>query len=108
MGALEAAAAPVPNLSTQSLLAGILALGTAVPSGALEPSKDIGQYSHAAWQETSGLPSDYVSAILQTSDGYLWFGTLSGLARFDGTRFTTFGAQQAPLLHRISALHEAP
>src|SRR5687768_9365285 len=101
------AAAAVPNVSPQRLLVGILALGIAVPASALEPSKAIGQYSHAAWQETSGLPSDFVSAVRQTSDGYLWVGTLSGLARFDGSRFTTFDARQAPLLHRISALYES-
>ncbi len=97
----------MPNVSPQSLLVGILALGTAVPASSLEPTKDIGQYSHAAWQETSGHPSDFVSAILQTSDGDLWVGTLSGLARFDGTRFSAFGPPQGSLLHRISALYEA-
>jgi signal transduction histidine kinase/ligand-binding sensor domain-containing protein len=75
---------------------------------ALEPAKAIGQYSHAVWQEKNGLPGDMVSAILQTRDGYLWFGTLNGLARFDGLRFTTFDPQgvPAPLLHRIRSLYE--
>jgi ligand-binding sensor domain-containing protein len=31
-----------------------------------------------------------VTAAAQTRDGYLWFGTQSGLARFDGERFETF------------------
>lgn len=34
----------------------------------------------------NGLPSDNVRAIAQTPDGILWFGTDSGLARFDGRR----------------------
>ena len=79
------------------------------PASALETEKSLTQYSHVVYQEKNGLPSDMVSAILQTRDGYLWFGTLNGLARFDGLRFTTFDpvSADAPLLHRIQALCEA-
>jgi len=35
------------------------------------------------------LPSKNVQAILQDSEGWLWFGTDKGLARFNGTDFTT-------------------
>ncbi len=34
-----------------------------------------------------GLPQITVLAITQDADGYLWFGTQAGLARFDGVRF---------------------
>jgi signal transduction histidine kinase/ligand-binding sensor domain-containing protein len=37
----------------------------------------------------NGLPSDNVRAITQTPDGVMWFGTDSGLARFDGRRMET-------------------
>lgn len=33
-----------------------------------------------------GLPSNHVRAIAQDSDGTLWFGTDSGLAKYDGRR----------------------
>lgn len=33
-----------------------------------------------------GLPSNHVRAIAQDSDGALWFGTDSGLAKYDGRR----------------------
>jgi signal transduction histidine kinase/ligand-binding sensor domain-containing protein len=36
-----------------------------------------------------GLPSDRVRAIAQTPDGALWFGTETGLAKFDGRRTQT-------------------
>ncbi len=36
-----------------------------------------------------GLPSEKVRAITQTRDGFLWFGTDSGLAKFDGRRVQT-------------------
>ncbi len=34
------------------------------------------------------LPSDSVTAILPTRDGFLWVGTSAGLVRFDGVKFT--------------------
>ncbi|HWE39400.1 MAG TPA: two-component regulator propeller domain-containing protein [Isosphaeraceae bacterium] len=41
------------------------------------------------WQLDDGLPQAHIQAIAQTSDGYLWVGTLNeGPARFDGVRFT--------------------
>ncbi|HXB58621.1 MAG TPA: two-component regulator propeller domain-containing protein [Candidatus Acidoferrales bacterium] len=40
------------------------------------------------WRAADGLPSDSVTAILQTRDGFIWVGTEAGLARFDGVKFT--------------------
>jgi PAS domain S-box-containing protein len=42
------------------------------------------------WQQADGLPQNYVYTVVQSRDGYLWIGTRSGLARFDGVRFTSF------------------
>lgn len=47
-------------------------------------------YVHRAWRLDDGLPQNSIYAIEQTRDGYLWIGTLQGLVRFDGHRFTTF------------------
>jgi len=46
--------------------------------------------------------------MTQTRDGYLWVGTLGGLARFDGRRFTTFDSDNTPGLkgNRIVSLFE--
>ena len=82
------------------------------PTARAEPApagKRITQYSHVVWQEKDGLPDERVGAILQTRDGYLWFGTLNGLARFDGVRFTVFDStnSDAPLLHRVTSLHQS-
>jgi len=46
-----------------------------------------------AWNKQRGLPDDSVTAVLQTHDGYLWVGTSSGLARFDGLKFTVMSPQ---------------
>lgn len=40
------------------------------------------------WSQADGLPDSSVTAILQTRDGFLWVGTMAGLARFDGLKFT--------------------
>ena len=44
---------------------------------------------HESWTFKEGAP-EAVEALAQTTDGYLWLGTPSGLFRFDGTRFELF------------------
>lgn len=45
-----------------------------------------------------GLPHHGAQVLEQTSDGYLWIGTESGLARFDGVRFVTYRTVNTPEL----------
>ncbi len=66
------------------------------PALALDPTKAITQYLHEIWQTKDGLPQNTITAIAQTSDGYLWLGTRAGLIRFDGVRFTVFSSQTTP------------
>src|ERR1700744_697939 len=42
------------------------------------------------WRSDEGLPDNNVSGIAQTTDGFLWVGTVGGLVRFDGDRFDEF------------------
>src|SRR6185503_19534813 len=42
------------------------------------------------WKTADKLPDDTVVSMIQSRDGYLWVGTLHGLARFDGLNFTSF------------------
>src|SRR5580704_313957 len=58
---------------------------------ALDPNKAITQFVHTAWTGQDGAPSN-IQALAQTTDGYLWLGTASGLFRFDGVRFSRFEA----------------
>ncbi|MFC5549590.1 hybrid sensor histidine kinase/response regulator [Massilia aerilata] len=37
-----------------------------------------------------GMAQESVLAIVQDRDGFMWFGTQSGLSRYDGYRFTNF------------------
>ena len=65
-------------------------------------------YAVRIWQTDDGLPQNMVTSAVQTRDGYLWFGTYSGLARFDGERFQVFDSANTPTLRdrRISSLFE--
>jgi ligand-binding sensor domain-containing protein len=60
----------------------------ACPSAnALDPDRRISQYAHTAWRVRDGVFAGAPTAITQTTDGYVWIGTLGGLLRFDGVRF---------------------
>ena len=65
-------------------------------------------YALRVWQTEDGLPQNIVTSAIQTRDGFLWFGTYSGLARFDGERFEIFDTTTAPELgdQRIESLFE--
>ena len=56
------------------------------PALALDPSLDISQYAHTAWNVRDGFPLGPIFAMAQTPDGYLWLGGENGLFRFDGVR----------------------
>jgi PAS domain S-box-containing protein len=57
---------------------------------ALDPDRRISQYAHTAWRVRDGAFAGAPSTITQTTDGYVWIGTLAGLLRFDGVRFVPF------------------
>ncbi len=57
---------------------------------ALDPVKSLSQYIRSGWTTEEGLPQNSAFSIVQTPDGYLWFGTLAGLVRFDGIEFKVF------------------
>lgn len=56
------------------------------PALAMAPSLGVSQYAHTAWTFRNGFLNGAVYSIAQTSDGYLWLGTQSGVVRFDGVR----------------------
>jgi ligand-binding sensor domain-containing protein/AraC-like DNA-binding protein len=48
------------------------------------------RYIVTAWTIEDGLPQNSVLCVIQTRQGYIWFGTQSGLVRFDGMSFRIF------------------
>ena len=81
-----------------ALLAVGLALAGPTAAATLDPGKALDQYSLQTWTLEQGLPNSTVTALAQTSDGYLWVATYEGLARFDGVRFTVFHNGTTPAL----------
>lgn len=60
------------------------------PLLSLEPNREITRYIRELWDAEKGLPQNSVTSIVQTSDGYLWFGTQEGLVRYDGIYFKIY------------------
>jgi ligand-binding sensor domain-containing protein/signal transduction histidine kinase len=54
---------------------------------AVDPTRHISQYAHSAWRTQDGVFGGTPRRITQTTDGYVWLGTTSGLWRFDGVHF---------------------
>ncbi len=88
------------------LLPGLLSLlcllaTSGVSADGLE-DRPLNHYIHERWSAREGLPQDTILGSAQTPDGYLWFGTHAGLARFDGVSFRTFMRPKEPLIRRGS------
>ena len=71
-------------------IAGLAGVCFAVSAFALDPTRTVSQYLHDSWGTERGFPGGTITAIAQTSDGYLWIGTDKGLVRFDGFNFRRF------------------
>ncbi len=70
----------------------LLLLPLAKPDAAAQPPV----YVSKIWRTQDGLPENRIRALAQTPDGYLWVGTSSGLARFDGVRFVVYARFNTP------------
>lgn len=70
-----------------------LTAGAGRPTFAADPD-----YLFDTWETEEGLPENSATAMAQTTDGYLWFGTFNGLVRFDGVKFTVFNPANTPAL----------
>ena len=45
------------------------------------------RYSGVLYNNTNGMPTSEANAIAETSDGFIWIGSYSGLSRYDGNSF---------------------
>lgn len=63
---------------------------------ALNPEKYLTQHVLNNWTTEKGLPQNSAYSIIQTKDGYIWFGTEEGFVKFDGFRFTVYNPDVIP------------
>ncbi|MBW8865561.1 MAG: hypothetical protein JF609_11715, partial [Verrucomicrobia bacterium] len=87
----------------------VLAAGCGGFSAPAVVSSNAPNFFVRVWPVEKGLPQNKVTCVVQTHDGYLWVGTYSGLARFDGMAFTVFDGKNTPAMHssRVTALFES-
>jgi len=86
---------------------GLLTLCGVQTAGAVDPTRTLSQYVRQKWTSENGFPRGPVYSISQTSDGYLWIGTESGLIRFDGLRFRVIQSKDPelpPLTHVLGLI----
>lgn len=76
------------------LILSLLLAGNALPPSwaaveTLAPAPGLRNYHHTRWTADEGAPPA-IRTMAQTSDGWLWLGTLDGLYRFDGLQFSRY------------------
>jgi signal transduction histidine kinase/ligand-binding sensor domain-containing protein len=81
-----------------SLLVALAHLWCSAPVFADELETQLRHEVLTTWTTDQGLPQSFITAIAQTKDGFLWVGTMSGLARFDGLHFRIFSHEGPPSL----------
>lgn len=73
--------------------------------GRLAAPQVVNGYRVDSYTSDEGLPSQAVSDVVQTTDGFVWIASGGMLARFDGTQFRVFSqANNAALARRITRL----
>ncbi len=53
----------------------------------VDPTGEAEGYSAVLYDNTNGLPTSESNAIAETSEGFIWIGSYSGLIRYDGNTF---------------------
>ena len=89
------------NVPRSVWLVALLIFFTASCAWGVDPHRLISQYGHSAWRTQDGFLT-HPSAITQTTDGYIWIATISGLVRFDGVKFTSWTPPKGQQLPRGS------
>lgn len=72
------------------MLALLVALPAMLPAHAAAPEPTL-RFEHLSVQQ--GLAQESILAIIQDRDGFMWFGTQSGLSRYDGYRFVNYRSE---------------
>ena len=82
------------------LITAVVGFFIVAPLSAASRQIPLADFVLEVWEaRDGGLPHPTVSTLLQTRDGYLWIGTATGLARFDGQQFYLPQRHGAPELN---------
>ena len=52
------------------------------------------EYTYTHYDIKDGMAGSTVYCSVQDKDNFMWFGTETGLSRFDGSHFTNFGSKE--------------
>ncbi len=63
----------------------------------------LSHYTQTLYNAESGMDANDSSSVIQTSDGYIWTASYSGLIRFDGKEFVRFSSDAKSGFTAISA-----
>lgn len=65
-----------------------------------------GQVTYKNYNSASGLPSNEVYCVHQDKQGYMWFGTDHGLAKFNGQDFTVYTSNDGLTDNTVFSIRE--
>jgi ligand-binding sensor domain-containing protein/two-component sensor histidine kinase len=65
------------------------------------------QYGFTPFTPQDGLAQSQVRCMAEDAEGYLWFGTLGGASRFDGSRFVNYALQEGLPDAQVNAMLSA-
>lgn len=81
----------IPFFLISALLPGFLFSNHAGAAAIKYDRSGVGaSFTSILYDSTNGLPTSEANAVLQTSDGFIWIGSYSGLIRYDGNSFYRF------------------
>jgi ligand-binding sensor domain-containing protein/signal transduction histidine kinase len=95
--------APVNVRFFHRLLAGLCGLVLAARMAGADAG--VPSFAVRVWETGDGLPANTIISMTQSRDGHLWLGTLYGLVKFDGIRFTVFDEGNTPGLGDSRIVH---
>jgi ligand-binding sensor domain-containing protein/two-component sensor histidine kinase len=64
------------------------------------------QFSFIHHSIEDGLAQSQVRAIYQDYRGFIWFATMGGVSRFDGTRFINFSTEHGLLDNQVNCIYQ--
>ncbi len=87
------------NKKTIILVAVLLSLFTCIPNQMEVAAVSSNNLTFGSITSKDGLSQDIIDCIVQDSYGYMWFGTLAGLNKYDGMNFTIYNTFLTPSLY---------